>query len=81
MTGAIEKRIWYFCSDCDVVFGRDEARVGGCGTYRCSGSLHWLEMSEEEYEQYANLLNEIGVKEFADRLRHRRGEFSYERHH
>jgi hypothetical protein len=74
------KRVWYFCSVCDVVYGNNEARVHGCGDRHCNGTMRFLEMTQEEYEQYADLLNEIGVKEFADQLRYRRGEFSHERH-
>jgi len=77
---AATKRVWYFCSGCDVVYGNDELRVYGCGDQYCKGRMQFLQMTEEEYEQHADLINEIGVKEFTDRLRYRRGEFSHERH-
>ena len=64
------KQSWYFCTGCGVVLKKGEARAFGCGDEWCSGSLRWLDMSADEYKTHKPLLEVIGVKEFAKRVRY-----------
>ncbi len=65
------ERVWYYCTGCEVVLSKGEARVFGCGNSLCVGKMHWLEMTEQEHEGYGELLEEIGIKEFAKRVRYK----------
>ena len=62
------KLVWYFCDgDCGTVLV-DELRARGCGICRCSGTMRYLEMTEEEYVKYRPLLEELGVQGFVKSL-------------
>lgn len=64
------KLSWHFCDgECGAVLLDGEARVGGCGFYRCNGKLRWLDMSEEEFEVYKPKMEELGIKTFAEGVR------------
>ena len=67
------KRGWYFCNGtCGEVVEFNSSAP--CRTehkrYKpfCSGSMHYLEVTEEEYVKYKPLIDEIGVLEFAKSL-------------
>lgn len=64
------KLSWYFCDgECGTVLLEGEARVYGCGFCRCSGTMRWLDMTEEEFKVYKPKMEKSGIKTFAEGVR------------
>ena len=64
------KRGWYFCNgSCGYVVEFNKSASCRAGhTCHCSGTMHYLEMTADEYEKYKNLIEERGVLGFAKSL-------------
>ncbi len=66
----ISKRGWYFCSGtCGyVVEFNMSAPCRTDHSRRCSGTMRYLEMTDDEYDKYKDLIEERGVLEFTKSL-------------